>query len=153
MPAAANKPRPKSCLWHRWGQSNWGSATFTGKNGEQVRYNVCKGCFYRMTRPYTADPRCRLWAQALERAHHIGVRFDISVNDITVSDTCGVSGVKLVHRWRSILSTEEGGNDYAVLDMIDPAGGFTHGNVRCVSRAAAGLVAVSAGNLTEVGGE
>ncbi len=140
MPAAT-KPRPKSCLWHRWGQTNWGSATFTGKNGEQVRYNVCKGCFYRLTRPYTADPRCRLWAQALERAHHAGVAFDLSLNDITVSDTCEVSGVPLVHRWWYSLSKDDTSN-YAVLDPIDPEQGYVAGNVRCVSREAAGLPSV-----------
>jgi hypothetical protein len=100
-------------------------------------YPVCKGCYYRRTRVAGADRRYRLWADAYARAKATGAVFSLRFSDVPVSTVCPVTGDVLVHLFPSALHPATPA--HAVLDVIDPGKGFVAGNVRCVSREAAGL--------------
>ena len=114
-------------------------------------YPVCKGCYYRRTRVAGADRRYRLWADAYARAQATGAVFSLRFADVPVAAVCPITNDILVHLFPSALHPATPA--HAVLAPTDPTKGYVAGNVRCVSRAAAGLSVEPAGNLTDVGGE
>lgn len=150
MPRPARKPR--SAFACRWCTRRMNSSAYVPlSSGMKIPTGVCFACYYAKTRPTGADPRFKLWAESFVRAKETGLPHELEIRDVPTAAKCSDTGVTLVHEWVNHLRPAT--PTHAVLAPTDPAKGYVAGNVRCVSRAAAGLSVEPAGNLADVGGE
>ena len=91
----------------------------------------CKSCVSQ----YTADTLpARMVYQAKWRAKKKGLDFDITVNDISIPETCPVLGIP-IHRGKNKLQAYGS----PTIDRMDCSKGYVKGNVRVISHRANSL--------------
>lgn len=73
------------------------------------------------------DPRKNLLKWSKNRAKKKGIAFNLDVEDIVIPDRCPVLGLPL------ILAKDRPTGCSPSLDRIDPAKGYTKGNIQVVS--------------------
>jgi hypothetical protein len=73
----------------------------------------------------------QLWSSAKYRAKRDGIEFNIDRSDISIPEKCPIEGIPLK------VAVGGGPRDSSpTLDRIDPAKGYTKGNVRVISHKA-----------------
>lgn len=72
----------------------------------------------------------QLLINARSRARIKGIEINIERSDIVIPDVCPILGITLV------ISTGKASHNSPTLDRIDPAKGYTKGNVRVISHRA-----------------
>jgi len=90
----------------------------------------CKICYKRNKRKlHKKDPRCEMLRAARKRAKEKHLPFDITIEDLIISEVCPVLDIPLsVGTWNSPNSP--------TLDRVIPSLGYVKGNVMVISRKA-----------------
>ena len=88
----------------------------------------CKACSNAHRKALRkADPRHRLVQHAKKRARDKGIEFAITVEDVTIPDTCPLIGISV------FVNDDKIGDNSPSLDRIDNSKGYIPGNVMVVS--------------------
>jgi hypothetical protein len=139
MPASAKSPDP-TLLWCTgceqplapdsfWPDTNAGEAR-TDLDGIK-RSTRCKTC--RNQEYIRIDPRRKLLYNARNRAKDRGLECNLIVEDIEIPEICPVLGIPIFASiGKGRVSMKDNWNA-PTLDRIDPAGGYTRGNVKVIS--------------------
>jgi predicted nucleic acid-binding Zn-ribbon protein len=91
---------------------------------------LCKKCNCSRVKSYT--PEWRMHQRAKQRSAEKGLEFNISVEDISIPDTCPVLGIQLnVNSGRSGAYVNS-----PSLDRIDSGKGYTKDNIQVISQLA-----------------
>lgn len=99
---------------------------------------VCEACWYYRTKPNKHETRrYKVWAEAFVRAaREKATPFTVKVKYLTCPDRCPETDDELDYRASSDVAPVSW--NHPVLVRIDATGGYTLGNVRVISRRAAG---------------
>lgn len=77
---------------------------------------------------YYRNPSRTIWIEARTRARHAQLPFNIEPEDCNIPEFCPVLGIKLISKGKGTRD-----DSTPTLDKVDPAKGYTKGNVNIIS--------------------